>query len=127
MKIEYGIVVIGETPYAEGLGDNGTLTLPQEDIDVFNKMRAQCEKLILVLLTGRPVLVTDLVAQADAVVAAWQPGTEAAGLADLIFGDVPFSGTLSFSWPRSIEQVPLAALKAHAEPPLFPLGHGLTT
>lgn len=126
MKIELGVAVVGETPYAEGLGDNGLLTLPQEDIDLVNRMRAQCDKLIVVLLSGRPLIVTDIIEQADAFIAAWQPGTEAQGIADLLFGEVPFSGKLSFSWPRSIEQVPLEALKADTNGPLFPVGAGLS-
>ncbi len=126
MKIEIGVAVVGETPYAEGLGDNGSLTLPQEDIDLIDRMRQQCEKLVVILLSGRPLIVSDIIEKADAFVAAWQPGSEAIGVADLLFGDVPFSGKLSFSWPRSIEQVPLSALKQHPDGPLFPLGFGLT-
>lgn len=125
-KIEIGVAVVGETPYAEGLGDNGSPTLSQEDIDLVNRMRVQCEKLIIVLLSGRPLIMTDLIEKADAFVAAWQPGTEASGVADLLFGDVPFSGRLSFSWPRNNEQIPLSALKTHRDGPLYPLGFGLT-
>jgi hypothetical protein len=72
------------------------------------------------------LIVTDVVEQADAFVAAFLPGSEANAMADVLFGDVPFTGKLSYSWPRSIEQVPLSALKAHPEGPLFPLGFGLT-
>jgi beta-glucosidase len=125
-KVPVGIVVVGETPYAEGLGDNGDLRLVQEDRDVIARMRAKCEKLVIVLLCGRPMIITDELALADAFVVAWQPGTEGQGVADVLFGDAPFTGRLSVSWPRSMAQVPLTALKADPQGPLFPLGYGLS-
>lgn len=121
----YGIVVVGEAPYAEGLGDNGTLTLTEADAALVRRMRADCDRLIVVLLCGRPLIVTEEIGLADAFVVAWQPGTEAQGVADVLFGDVPFTGKLPHDWPRSIDQVPLKALKAHADGPLFPFGYGL--
>ena len=126
IQLEVGIAVVGESPYAEGMGDNGSLTLPQEDLDLIARMRKQCKTLIVILLSGRPLIVTDVVEQADAFVAAFLPGSEANAMADVLFGDVPFTGKLSYSWPRSIEQVPLSALKAHPDGPLFPIGFGLT-
>jgi beta-glucosidase len=125
-QAEVGIVVVGENPYAEGFGDNSTVTLTQEDIDTIEKTRAHCERLIVVLLSGRPLIMTDQINQADAFVAAWLPGTEGAGIADVLLGDVPFTGKLSFSWPRSLEQVPLSNLKSDPIGALFPLGFGLT-
>jgi beta-glucosidase len=125
MKAEIGIAVVGEDPYAEGFGDNGHLTLTEGDITAINRMREQCEKLVVILLSGRPLLIADQLAQSDAFVAAWLPGTEGQGVADVLFGDYPFTGKLSYSWPRSIEQVPLKALKAHNDGPLFPFGYSL--
>ncbi len=116
---------MAEQPYAEGFGDDNSLTLSDEDVALIEKMRGLSDKLIVILLSGRPLLVTEQVALADAFVAAWLPGTEGAGIADVLFGDKPFTGKLSFSWPRSRAQIPLAALKADAEPPLFPVGFGL--
>lgn len=121
-----GIAVIGESPYAEGMGDNGLLTLSAEDMAVIGRMRQRCAKLVVVLLSGRPLILGDALEQADAFVAAWLPGTEGQGIADVLFGDYPFSGKLSFWWPRSLDQVPVTALKASSEPPLFPLGYGLS-
>jgi beta-glucosidase len=121
-----GIVVVGETPYAEGWGDDGTLTLSAEDKAVIARMRRRCAKLVVILLSGRPLLINDELAQADAFVAAWLPGTEAQGIADVLFGDAPFTGRLSFSWPRSLDQVPLKTLQESAESPLFPFGYGLS-
>lgn len=124
-KAPIGIVVVGESPYAEGLGDKGDLSLSVEDKETFRRMRQMCDKLVVVVLSGRPLIITDIVEQADAVVAAWLPGTEGQGVADVLFGDYPFVGRLSFSWPRSMKQVPLSALRESPEGPLFPLGYGL--
>ncbi|MEO0566010.1 MAG: glycoside hydrolase family 3 C-terminal domain-containing protein, partial [Chloroflexota bacterium] len=123
---EIGIVVVGEAPYAEGLGDKNDLTLADEDIAVINKTRAQCDKLVVVLLSGRPLLVTDVLEGADAFVAAWLPGTEGAGVVDVLTGDVPFTGKLNHTWPRNTEQLPLQALHDSDTDPLFPFGFGLT-
>ena len=125
-RAQVAIVVVAEPPYAEGFGDNGALTLSAADVALIEKMRAVSDKLIVILLSGRPLLIADPLALADAFVAAWLPGTEGAGVSDVLFGDKPFTGKLSFSWPRSIEQVPLSALKADADAPLFPLGYGLS-
>jgi len=122
-----GLVFVGESPYAEGMGDSNNLYLSPEDIAVIDRMRARCEKLVVVLISGRPLVITDVLPKADAFVAAWLPGSEADGLADVLFGDYPFTGKLSFSFPRSMEQVPLKALKQHPDEPLFPIGYGLTT
>lgn len=126
-RAEVGVVVVGENPYAEGFGDNTALRLSDEDISAITKTRAQCDRLVMVLLSGRPLIVTDQLAQVDAFVAAFLPGTEGAGLTDVLFGDAPFTGKLSFSWPRSIEQVPVSKLKSDPIGGLFPLGFGLTT
>ncbi|MBX3063684.1 MAG: glycoside hydrolase family 3 C-terminal domain-containing protein [Anaerolineae bacterium] len=125
-KAEIGVVVVGESPYAEGMGDNGNLKLSAADQELVTRMRERCSKLVVVVLSGRPILITEQLAQADAMVAAFLPGTESQGVADVLFGDHPFTGKLSYSWPRSIEQVPLTALKQHPDGPLFPLGYGLT-
>jgi len=122
-----GLVFVGESPYAEGMGDTNNLHLSPEDIAVIDRMRARCEKLVVVLISGRPLVITDVLPKADAFVAAWLPGSEADGIADVLFGDYPFTGKLSFSFPRSMEQVPLKALKQHPDGPLFPIGYGLTT
>ena len=125
-KVPVGIVIVGETPYAEGLGDNSNLHLSQEDRDVINRVRANCEKLVIILLSGRPIIITEEIAKADAFIAAFQPGTEGQGVADILFGDAPFTGRLPVSWPRSMAQVPLTALKQDPQGPLFPLGYGLS-
>jgi beta-glucosidase len=126
-RAEIGVVVVGENPYAEGFGDNTAIRLSDEDSAVIEKTRANCERLVVILLSGRPLIVTDQLSQVDAFVAAFLPGTEGAGITDVLFGDAPFTGKLSFSWPRSLEQVPLSKLKSDPVGALFPIGFGLTT
>jgi beta-glucosidase len=119
-----GIVAVSEKPYAEGMGDTDKLILSPENFDLIAQMRARCERLIVVLYSGRPLIITEMLPLADAVVAAWLPGSEGQGIADVLFGDVPFSGKLSFVWPRSMAQVPLSAIRD--DTPLFPIGYRLT-
>ncbi len=114
------LAVVGETPYAEGIGDSAALTMPVAANRVLREMEEICENLVVVLVTGRPVMVAEFVDRWDALVAAWLPGTEGAGVADVLFGDLPFTGKLSFTWPATVDQV------AGGEgEPLFPFGFGL--
>lgn len=124
-RAEVGIVVLAEEPYAEGIGDKEDLHLRSEQIDLLERVRAQCDKLVLVLLWGRPLILTEQLPLCDALVAAWLPGTEGRGVAEVLFGEYEFSGTLPFAWPESMAQIPLARLEE--QKPLFPLGYGLTT
>ncbi len=131
LKAEIGIVIIGEFPYAEGVGDSADLALPQEDIEALRAMRERAEKVVVVIFSGRPVIITDLLPLAEAWVAAWLPGSEGAGITDVLFGDVQFSGKLPYTWPRSVSQLPMninnPANKTGCDGPLFPFGYGLTT
>lgn len=120
---EVGIVVLAEMPYAEGFGDREDLTLPDTDIQLIKQMRLLCKKLVVILLSGRPLILTDQLASMDALVAAWLPGTEGQGVADVLFGDLPFTGKLPYAWPRSMEQIPVTA----DTNPLFPFDFGLQT
>ncbi len=126
---EVGIVVVAETGYAEGVGDRADLRLSQDDIDIIERMRSKVEKLIVVIISGRPLVITDQYPLADAWVAAWLPGSEGAAVADVLFGDYPFSGKTSYSWPRSNEQLPInvnnSAELTGCQAPLFPFGYGL--
>lgn len=127
VRADVGIVVLGERPYAEGVGDRDDLSL---NPTIIERVAGQAEIVIVVLYSGRPLIITDALPMADAWVAAWLPGTEGAGLTDVLFGEYPFTGTLSYSWPRSMAQLPFdfANLAAEGcEAPLFPFGYGLTT
>ena len=118
------VAVIGEKPYAEMNGDRMDLSLDADDRAVVASARATRAKVVVVLVSGRPMVLGDVLAQADAVVAAWLPGTEGDGVADVLFGTYLPTGRLSFSWPRTMEDVPGWA--AYMRGPLFPVGFGLT-
>ena len=125
------VAVIGETPYAEGDGDigpSGTLRHSgryPEDLAVLQAVAGKGKPVITVLVAGRPVYANDLMNLSDSFVAAWLPGTEGKGVADVLFkGSHNFKGTLSFSWPKSICQATLNAGDADYAP-LFALGYGL--
>ncbi len=129
-KADIAIVVVGETPYAEGRGDNENPSLSENDIELINRVREQAEKVIVVLISGRPVVITEALPVTDAFVAAWLPGTEGQGVADVLFGDRPFSGKLPFTWPRTAGQLPFDFTNlpaAGCDAPLFPYGYGLDT
>ena len=81
-----GIAVIGETPYAEFTGDRTDLRLAPEDIAVVKKLKSAGIPVVVVLVSGRPLLVNDILHDADAIVAAWLPGTEGGGITDVLFG-----------------------------------------
>jgi beta-glucosidase len=118
-----GVVVIGETSYAEGKGDRKDLSLSPEDVRAVKTVKQAGIPVVVVLLSGRPMILSHILDSADAIVAAWLPGTEGAGVADVLFGDYKPTGKLSFSWPRSMAQI---AERSTSGDPLFPLGYGLS-
>ena len=119
-NVDVCIAVVGEEPYAEGVGDSTDLALP--GLDILNTLKGRCESTVLVVVSGRPVMITEALSSVDAVVAAWLPGTAGEGVADTLFGDIPFTGKLPVNWPRDMGQVPTApAGQAY----LFPIGYGL--
>jgi beta-glucosidase len=127
------IAVIGETPYAEGSGDLGKRSLENarlhpEDLAVLDRVSGKGTPVATVFLSGRPLYVNKELNRSDAFVAAWLPGTEGEGVADLLVNGhntgPGFTGTLSYSWPGGPCQTPLnAGDEGYA--PLFPLGYGL--
>lgn len=127
-KADVAIVVVGERPYAEGRGDNANLALSDVDLGLIQRVREQSEKVVVVLISGRPLIITEVLPYADAFVAAWLPGTEGQGVVDVLFGDRPFTGKLPFTWPRTAEQLPFDFDNLPTEgcdAPLFPYGYGL--
>lgn len=130
------IAVLGETPYAETSGDitpsNSLLHSSRypEDLAVLEAVSGKGRPVITVLLSGRPLFTNDLLNLSDAFIAAWLPGTEGKGVADVLFRDVDgkikhdFQGTLSFSWPKSACQDSLNRGDANYAPQ-FALGYGL--
>jgi beta-glucosidase len=141
---DVGVVVVGETPYAEGFGDVGgplwafdpadnnvprepkTMDLKPGDRAVIDRVCSQIETCVVLVVSGRPQVIGEQLGSIDALVASWLPGTEGAGVADVLFGKRPFTGRLSLSWPRTVDQQPLNV----GDPgynPQFPFGYGLRT
>ncbi|KAL0374728.1 UNVERIFIED_CONTAM: Lysosomal beta glucosidase [Sesamum radiatum] len=124
-EFSYAIVVVGEPPYAETFGDSTNLTIPDPGPSIITNVCASV-KCVVVLITGRPVVIQPYLAQIDALVAAWLPGTEGQGVADVLYGDYGFTGKLPHTWFKTVDQLPMNVGDKHYDP-LFPFGYGLTT
>jgi beta-glucosidase len=116
------IAVVGEPPYAEMKGDRTNLDLPAEDAALIAKVKTSGAPVVTVLLSGRPLILNSALADSSAFVAAWLPGTEGLGVADVLFGGSKFTGRLPRAWPRSNDHV---VSTDKSEKPLFPFGFGL--
>ncbi|MFI5895744.1 glycoside hydrolase family 3 protein [Actinoplanes sp. NPDC051513] len=136
-----GVVVVGETPYAEGFGDVGgpawpwgtpaqtepkSMTLQPGDKAVVARVCAAVPTCVVLLVSGRPQVITDQLPVMDALVASWLPGSEGAGVADVLFGKRPFTGRLPLSWPATVDQLPINVGDRDYQP-LYPYGWGLRT
>ncbi|MFI6078530.1 glycoside hydrolase family 3 protein [Actinoplanes sp. NPDC051343] len=137
---DVGVVVVGETPYAEGLGDVGapgcswcappqnepkSLALQPADRAVVSRVCAALPRCVVLVVSGRPQVIPAL-GSVDALVASWLPGSEGEGVADVLFGRAPFTGRLPVTWPASAAQEPINVGDAHYRP-LYPYGWGLRT
>lgn len=120
------IVVVGEKPYAEGMGDSATLALSVGDIGTIERARAAFDRVVLLIVSGRPLILEKTALSADAIVASWLPGTEGAGVADVLFGAVKPTGKLSFDWAASVDQLPVDRFISGEQKPLWPVGTGLS-
>ena len=126
-RYDVAIAVLGEQPYAELFGDRPApdeLCLDEDDLDVVERLAASDVPTVTVLVSGRPLVVTDQLQHWQALVAAWLPGSEGAGVADVLFGEAAPAGKLPHSWPRSADQVPINVGDPEYDP-LFPFGFGL--
>lgn len=126
-KAALGIAVVGESPYAEGWGDTDFPVLTAEDLAAIKQLQAASEKVVVIIVSGRPLLIANEVDSWDALVAAWLPGSEGEGVADVLFGTRPFTGRLPLPWPHHSEQLPITVSGETADqtPVLFPRGFGL--
>jgi len=122
---DVALVVVGEAPYAEMKGDRADLSLSKDDIALVSAVKATGVPVAVIVLSGRPLVLGSVAGQADAILAAWLPGTEGLGVADVLFGDALPTGKLSFTWPRTMDQIPFGHGKASIDNPLFPFGFGL--
>jgi beta-glucosidase len=121
------VVVVGERPYAEGVGDRSDLLLAEEDTRAIANAKKAGIPVVVILISGRPMIITDVLPQTDALLVAFLPGTEGQGITDVLFGDYKPTGKLSFSWPKSMDQLPLNIhVPKEKYDPLFRYGYGLT-
>lgn len=124
-NFSYAIVVVGEHPYTEMFGDSSNLTIPDPGPSIITNVCGQL-KCVVVIISGRPVVIEPYMSVIDGLVAAWLPGTEGQGVADVLFGDHEFTGKLSRTWFRTVDQLPMNIGDQNYNP-LFPFGYGLTT
>ncbi|MEM6526965.1 MAG: glycoside hydrolase family 3 protein, partial [Chloroflexota bacterium] len=124
-RVDTAVVVIAEPPYAEGEGDEEDLNLTSQQLDLIRQARASAGRVVLVIYSGRPLILGEALDLCDAIVAAWLPGSEAAAIADVLFGSVPFTGKTPFTWFTSMGQLPLSHLQRSGQQPLYSRGHGI--
>ncbi|GER54053.1 glycosyl hydrolase family protein [Striga asiatica] len=124
-EFSYAVVVVGEHTYAEQYGDNTNLTIPEPGLATMNNV---CRKIkcVVIIISGRPLVIEPYLPNIDALVAAWLPGSQGQGVADVLFGDYGFTGKLPRTWFKRVDQLPMNFGDAHYDP-LFPFGFGLTT
>jgi beta-glucosidase len=141
---DHGVVVVGEIPYAEGFGDVGgprwgfdpgetglreplTMKLNDADKAAVDTVCSEARSCTVIVMSGRPMEIDPTqLKEIDALVAAWLPGSEGTGVADTLLGRKPYTGKLSFTWPKSVAQEPINVGDASYDP-LYPFGWGLTT
>ncbi|XP_031111405.1 uncharacterized protein LOC116015470 isoform X2 [Ipomoea triloba] len=121
----FSYAIVDELPYAELLGDSSNLTITEPGGRTISTV-CGAVRCAVVVVSGRPVVLEPYVAEIDALIAAWLPGTEGQGVADVLFGDYGFSGKLARTWFKSVDQLPMNVGDAHYDP-LFAFGFGLTT
>jgi beta-glucosidase len=97
-EAKVGIAVIGERPYAEFQGDRDELPVIPEDVAAVESLKATGIPVVTVVISGRPMVLGSVLEKSDAVIAAWLPGTEGAGVADVLFGAYKPTGKLGFAW-----------------------------
>lgn len=119
------VVVVGEDPYAEESGDRAQLALNPQDLALVGAAQRSGKPVVVVVLSGRPLILGEVVDAASALVAAWLPGTEGTGVADILTGAAKPTGKLSCSWPREMAQIPIN-VGDEGYAPLFEYGFGLS-
>ena len=124
MHADKAIVVVGEQPYAEGAGDTDELWLSEAHKELISTCKSLVDKLVVVLISGRALVINEELDASDAFIAAWLPGSEGGGVADFLFSVEGFKpiGKLPYGWPATVDDLPLTQDAKHA---LFPYGFGL--
>ena len=127
-KADVAVVVIGEPPYAEMKGDRPELSLDPADIAAVKQAKQSGSRVVVVLFSGRPLILEPILDDIDGLIAAWLPGTEGDGIADVLFGTYNPTGKLSVTWPRTMSQEPINVGPNGEKPQgaLFDYGFGLS-
>jgi beta-glucosidase len=120
------VAVIGEQPYAEMKGDRKDLSLGPDDVALIERARKAGAPVVTVLLSGRPLILGSVLDASDAFIAAWLPGTEGQGVADILFGVSKPTGKLPRTWPRTNDQAGSTVANSAPQDPLFAYGFGLS-
>ena len=123
---DVAVAVIGEYPYAEYSGDRSSLYLYDADVELVRTVKARGIPVIVIIISGRPLIINNIIPYSDAIIAAWLPGTEGQGIADVLFGDFQPAGKLSHTWPASMDQIPVNYGDQNYYP-LFEYGYGIDT
>ncbi|KAL6276684.1 hypothetical protein ACE6H2_020285 [Prunus campanulata] len=124
-KFDYAVVAVGELPYAETKGYSVNLTIPEPGPSIITNV-CGAVKCAVIVVSGRPVVIEPYLLSMDALVAAWLPGTEGQGVADVLYGDYGFTGKLPRTWFRRVDQLPMNFGEKNFDP-FLPFGFGLTT
>ena len=119
------VAIVGEHPYTEGYGDDPGIGLSSLDKEVLKKCYISGNKVVVVILSGRPLMIENHIQSWDALIAAWLPGMAGEGVADVLFGDYNPTAKLSYTWPKNINQIPINIGDKNYEP-LFQFGYGLS-
>ena len=125
-KPDVAVLVMSEPPYAEGRGDSETIAPSAEDLAALDALSARGLPVVVVILSGRPLIIEPHLAKARAWIAAWLPGSAGEGVVSVLYGLTEPGGKLSHSWPRRVTDLPLNAGDRRYDP-LFSHGHGLST
>ncbi len=123
---DIAVIVLAEEPYAEYAGFKEDLTIPAKDIELVKRAKEKGLKTIVVLYSGRPMIINPILKYSDAILAAWLPGTEGDGITDILFGDFQPTGKLPHTWPKYMDQIPINIGDAEYDP-MFEYNFGLTS
>jgi len=126
VNADVAVAVVGEFPYAEYLGDRSSLYLSDADVELIKTVKGRGIPVIVIIISGRPLIINNIIPYSDAIIAAWLPGTEGQGIADVLFGDFQPVGKLSHTWPASMDQIPINYGDQNYHP-LFEYGYGIDT
>jgi beta-glucosidase len=124
-KPDAAVLVMSEPAYAEGRGDSETLAPSADDLAALDALSARGLPIVVVILSGRPIVIEPHLEKARAWIAAWLPGSAGEGVASVLYGLREPGGKLSHSWPRRVTDLPLNPGDRRYDP-LFPHGHGLS-